>query len=106
MLKFCLCFLQDVDYEGAMAAKLSIAKKIYSKEKGTVLSSPEFQNYLSENQVTISLLAPTYLVGFLYTKFSFSRVIGMVETLCSLLFPSRLFRNIRSQSVGAFFCFH
>lgn len=47
-----------------MAAKLSIAKKIYSKEKGTVLSSAEFQNYFSENQVTISLLAPTYLVVF------------------------------------------
>lgn len=41
---------KDVDYEATMAAKLAIAKKIYSKEKGTVLSSAEFQNYFSENQ--------------------------------------------------------
>lgn len=89
-----------------MAAKLSIAKKIYAKEKGTVLSSAEFQNYFSENQVTISLLAPTYFVYFLYSKLSFSCVIGMVEALCSILFPTGLFRNIGSQSVGTFFCFH
>ncbi|XP_057770458.1 4-alpha-glucanotransferase DPE2 [Salvia miltiorrhiza] len=41
---------KDVDYDATMAAKLSIAKKIYSKEKGTVLGSAEFQNYFSENQ--------------------------------------------------------
>ncbi|KAH6796601.1 disproportionating enzyme 2 [Perilla frutescens var. hirtella] len=41
---------KDVDYEATMAAKLSIAKKIYSKEKGTVLNSAEFQNYFSENE--------------------------------------------------------
>lgn len=41
---------KDVDYEATMAVKLSIAKKIYAKEKGTVLSSAEFQKYFSENQ--------------------------------------------------------
>lgn len=41
---------KEVDYEATMAAKLSIAKKIYAKEKGTVLSSAEFQKYFSENQ--------------------------------------------------------
>lgn len=54
--------LQEVDYEATMAAKLSIAKKIYAEEKGTVLSSAEFQKYFSENQVTVSLLVPVYEV--------------------------------------------
>ncbi|KAL7134275.1 hypothetical protein ABFS83_11G015800 [Erythranthe nasuta] len=39
-----------VDYEGAMAAKLSIAKKIYSVEKKTVFNSVAYQNFFSENQ--------------------------------------------------------
>ncbi|XP_047953128.1 4-alpha-glucanotransferase DPE2 [Salvia hispanica] len=41
---------KDVDYDATMAAKLSIAKKIYAKEKETILGSAEFQNYFSENQ--------------------------------------------------------
>ncbi|XP_022874044.1 4-alpha-glucanotransferase DPE2-like isoform X1 [Olea europaea var. sylvestris] len=41
---------KDVDYEATMAAKLSIAKKIYSQEKETILSSTSFQNFFSENQ--------------------------------------------------------
>lgn len=52
---FSYLLLQDVDYDATMAAKLSIAKKIYAKEKETILGSAEFQNYFSENQVTISL---------------------------------------------------
>lgn len=102
--------LQEVDYEATMAAKLSIAKKIYAKEKGTVLSSAEFQKYFSENQVNVSLLFVS-LLSLLVNSFSnsnihFSWVTGMVKTLCSLLFPKGLFRNIGSQSVGPLFCFY
>ncbi|KAL0428431.1 UNVERIFIED_CONTAM: 4-alpha-glucanotransferase DPE2 [Sesamum latifolium] len=41
---------KNVDYEATMAAKLSIAKKIYSQEKEVVFSSVAFQNFFSENQ--------------------------------------------------------
>ncbi|KAL2480812.1 4-alpha-glucanotransferase DPE2 [Abeliophyllum distichum] len=41
---------KDVDYEATMAAKLSIAKKIYAQEKEAILSSTSFQNFFSENQ--------------------------------------------------------
>ncbi|CAI9782888.1 unnamed protein product [Fraxinus pennsylvanica] len=41
---------KDVDYEANMAAKLSIAKKIYSQEKEATLSLTSFQNFFSENQ--------------------------------------------------------
>ncbi|KAK6127201.1 hypothetical protein DH2020_039044 [Rehmannia glutinosa] len=41
---------KDVDYEATMAAKLSIAKKIFSKEKEIVFSSVAYQNFFSENQ--------------------------------------------------------
>ncbi|KAK4392551.1 4-alpha-glucanotransferase DPE2 [Sesamum angolense] len=41
---------QNVDYEASMAAKLSIAKKIYSQEKENVFSSVAFQDFFSENQ--------------------------------------------------------
>ncbi|KAG6411082.1 hypothetical protein SASPL_129156 [Salvia splendens] len=41
---------KDVDYDATMAAKISIAKKIYAMEKETILDSDEFQNYFSENQ--------------------------------------------------------
>ncbi|XP_011079098.1 4-alpha-glucanotransferase DPE2 [Sesamum indicum] len=41
---------KNVDYEATMAAKLSIAKKIYSQEKEIVFSSVAFQNFFSENQ--------------------------------------------------------
>ncbi|CAA0827511.1 4-alpha-glucanotransferase DPE2 [Striga hermonthica] len=43
-------YLQDVDYEATMAAKLSIAKKIYSQEKEIVFSSVAYQNFFSKNQ--------------------------------------------------------
>ncbi|KAF6149449.1 hypothetical protein GIB67_016987 [Kingdonia uniflora] len=39
-----------VDYDATMATKLSIAKKIFSLEKDTVLNSCSFQNFLSENK--------------------------------------------------------
>ncbi|KAK6127179.1 hypothetical protein DH2020_039063 [Rehmannia glutinosa] len=41
---------KDVDYEATMAAKLSIAKKIFSQEKEIVFSSVAYQNFFSENQ--------------------------------------------------------
>lgn len=43
--------MQDVDYEATMSFKLSIAKKIFSKEKDMILNSKFFQNFLSENEV-------------------------------------------------------
>ncbi|XP_010036394.2 4-alpha-glucanotransferase DPE2 isoform X2 [Eucalyptus grandis] len=41
---------KDVDYEATMAAKLSIAKKIFSLEKNSVLNSSTFQKFFSENE--------------------------------------------------------
>ncbi|KAK4481786.1 hypothetical protein RD792_012697 [Penstemon davidsonii] len=41
---------KDVDYEATLAAKLSIAKKIYSQEKEVIFNSSAYQNYFSENQ--------------------------------------------------------
>ncbi|KAL6534678.1 4-alpha-glucanotransferase dpe2 [Orobanche gracilis] len=41
---------KDMDYEATMAAKLSIAKKIFSQEKEIVFSSVAYQNFFSENQ--------------------------------------------------------
>lgn len=42
--------LKDVDYEATMAAKLSIAKKIFSLEKDLILNSSSFQKFFSENE--------------------------------------------------------
>ncbi|GAB2267087.1 4-alpha-glucanotransferase dpe2 [Dionaea muscipula] len=42
--------LKDVDYEATMAAKFSIAKKIFTLEKDQTLESSSFQKFLSENQ--------------------------------------------------------
>ncbi|KAL8172220.1 hypothetical protein V2J09_024024 [Rumex salicifolius] len=39
-----------VDYDATMATKLSIAKKIFSLEKDSVLSSSTFQKFFSENE--------------------------------------------------------
>lgn len=47
-------FIQDVDYEATMAAKLSIAKKLFNLEKSKILNSSSFKNFLSENEVGIS----------------------------------------------------
>lgn len=44
--------------------------------------------------------------SFSNSNIHFSWATGMVKTLCSLLFPKGLFRNIGSQSVGPFFCFY
>lgn len=41
---------KDVDYEATMAAKLSLARKIFAREKDSILSSSSFQKYLSENE--------------------------------------------------------
>ncbi|KAL3639655.1 4-alpha-glucanotransferase dpe2 [Castilleja foliolosa] len=41
---------KDVDYEATMAAKLSIAKKIFSQEKESVFSSVAYEKFFSENQ--------------------------------------------------------
>ena len=43
--------MQDVDYEAAMATKLSIAKKIFVLEKDSILNSSSFHKFLSENEV-------------------------------------------------------
>lgn len=42
--------LKDVDYEATMATKLSIAKKIFSKEKDQILQSSSFKKFFSENE--------------------------------------------------------
>ncbi|XP_044468053.1 4-alpha-glucanotransferase DPE2 [Mangifera indica] len=42
--------LKDVDYEATLAAKLSIAKKIFDREKDLILKSSSFQKFLSENE--------------------------------------------------------
>ncbi|GMH29429.1 hypothetical protein Nepgr_031272 [Nepenthes gracilis] len=41
---------KDVDYEATMAAKLSIAKKIFNLEKDLILESSSFQNFFLENK--------------------------------------------------------
>ncbi|CAL9106060.1 unnamed protein product [Musa acuminata var. zebrina] len=41
---------KDVDYEATMAAKLSIAKKLFNLEKSKILNSSSFKNFLSENE--------------------------------------------------------
>ncbi|OVA13831.1 Carbohydrate binding module family 20 [Macleaya cordata] len=41
---------KDVDYEATMATKLSIAKKIFSVEKDSVLTSSSFKKFFSENE--------------------------------------------------------
>uniref|UniRef100_A0A0D9UYV9 4-alpha-glucanotransferase n=1 Tax=Leersia perrieri TaxID=77586 RepID=A0A0D9UYV9_9ORYZ len=41
---------KDVDYEAALATKLSIARKIFKLEKDKVLNSSSFKQFLSENE--------------------------------------------------------
>ncbi|GLT77809.1 hypothetical protein SLA2020_493660 [Shorea laevis] len=41
---------KDVDYEATLAAKLSIAKRVFSREKDFILNSSSFQKFFSENQ--------------------------------------------------------
>lgn len=43
--------MQDVDYEATMAAKLSIAKKVFAQEKDLILNSSSFKQYFLENEV-------------------------------------------------------
>lgn len=42
--------LEDVDYDATMAAKLSIAKKVFQLEKDEVLGSIEYNKFFQENQ--------------------------------------------------------
>ncbi|KAJ0044000.1 hypothetical protein Pint_18427 [Pistacia integerrima] len=42
--------LKDVDYEATLATKLSIAKKIFDREKDLILKSDSFQKFFSENE--------------------------------------------------------
>ncbi|CAN1256474.1 4-alpha-glucanotransferase DPE2 [Linum perenne] len=42
---------KEVDYEASLATKLSIAKKVFAKEKDAVLNSSAFQEFLSENEL-------------------------------------------------------
>uniref|UniRef100_A0A0D6QV62 4-alpha-glucanotransferase n=1 Tax=Araucaria cunninghamii TaxID=56994 RepID=A0A0D6QV62_ARACU len=42
--------LKDVDYDGTMAAKLAITKKVFDLEKNEVLSSDAFQRFFQENE--------------------------------------------------------
>lgn len=42
---------QDVDYEATMAAKLSIAKRMFMQDKDLILNSISFQKFFSENEV-------------------------------------------------------
>ncbi|XP_039000486.1 4-alpha-glucanotransferase DPE2-like [Hibiscus syriacus] len=41
---------KDVDYEATLATKLSIAKKVFIKEKDLILNSSSFHNFFSENE--------------------------------------------------------
>ncbi|KAJ1404519.1 Immunoglobulin-like fold [Sesbania bispinosa] len=41
---------KDVDYEATMATKLSIAKKVFTREKDLILNSSSFQEFFSENE--------------------------------------------------------
>ncbi|KAJ8444385.1 hypothetical protein Cgig2_026589 [Carnegiea gigantea] len=56
--------LKDVDYEATMATKLSIAKKIFSKEKDQILQSSSFKKFFSDNELEklISEEAPHYTI--------------------------------------------
>jgi 4-alpha-glucanotransferase len=45
--------LQDVDYEATTATKLSIAKKVFNREKDLILNSSSFQEFFSENEVLL-----------------------------------------------------
>ena len=48
---FYLYDLQHVDYEGTLAKKLSIAKKIFDVEKDVILNSSSFSKFFLENEV-------------------------------------------------------
>jgi len=47
--------LKEVDYEATMAAKLSIAKRVYRLEKDQIFSSAAFKRYFEENKVNLFL---------------------------------------------------
>ena len=50
--------LQDVDYEATMATKLSVAKKIFNREKDLLQNSGSFQEFFSDNEVLLYLITP------------------------------------------------
>ena len=45
--------LKEVDYEATMAAKISIAKRVYRLEKNQIFSSATFKKYFEENKVSL-----------------------------------------------------
>ena len=45
---------KDVDYDATMAAKVSIAKKMYHLEKEQVFDSAAYKKYFEENKVHLS----------------------------------------------------
>lgn len=45
--------LKEVDYEATMAAKISIARRVYRLEKNQVFGSAVFKNYFEENKVSL-----------------------------------------------------
>ena len=48
--------LKEVDYEATMAAKISIAKRVYRLERNQVFSSAAFKKYFDENKVSLSII--------------------------------------------------
>lgn len=56
--------LKDVDYEATMAAKISIAKRVYRLEKNQAFSSTAFKKYFEENKVSLFYLACSNLKFF------------------------------------------
>jgi 4-alpha-glucanotransferase len=48
--------LKEVDYEATMAAKISIAKRVYRLEKNQVFNSAAFKEYFEENKVSLFIL--------------------------------------------------
>lgn len=45
--------LKEVDYEATMAAKISIARRVYRLEKNQVFGSAAFKKYFEENKVSL-----------------------------------------------------
>lgn len=80
--------MQDVDYEATMAAKLSIAKKVFAQEKDLILNSSSFQQYFLENEVlwnsssyvyfSIMVEKPTFFFFVFYVLSDFLLIFSIV----------------------------
>lgn len=86
-------FMQDVDYEATMAAKLSLARKIFAREKDSILNSSSFQKYLSENEVWSFLLS--WKLNLVVVKLKLNIVLILLPLITSVL----ILANIRWISV-------